>query len=62
MTLIFNIYGTTEVSSWSTCHRVTETHLERAREGGGEGGGEEEEEGGKERLGCLLGTLCWVPY
>ena len=36
-TVIFNIYGTTEVSSWSTCHALTQADLQR---GEGEGGGE----------------------
>lgn len=52
MTQIFNIYGTTEVSSWSTCHAVGEAVLrrspaergERERNGGGREEGEIEEE------------------
>ena len=48
MTRIFNIYGTTEVSSWSTCYAVSEMDLQRGRRGEtereGEGG---EREGGE---------------
>ena len=56
-TLIFNIYGTTEVSSWSTCHRVTEAHLQRAREEEEEGGEEKRENKNRVPLGdAMLGT------
>ena len=67
MTQIFNIYGTTEVSSWSTCHAVDEAVLrrslaeggERERNGGGRGEGKIEEE--SVPLGePLLGTLVEV--
>ena len=34
---------------------MTETHLQRAREGGGEGGGEEEEEG-EGKIGVPIGN------
>lgn len=67
MTQIFNIYGTTEVSSWSTCHAVDEAVLcrslaeggERERNGGGRGESKIEEE--SVPLGePLLGTLVEV--
>lgn len=70
MTQIFNVYGTTEVSSWSTCHAVSETDLQRSlvegaeersreRQRGAEGEPEKEEE--RVPLGePLLGTLVEV--
>ena len=52
------------MSSWATCHAVTETHLQKARrEGEGEGEGEREGdgegEGGEREVpvgGPMLGT------
>lgn len=69
VTHIFNVYGTTEVSSWSTCHAVSEADLQRSlvqgaeenrgSQSGGEGKPEKEED--RVPLGePLLGTLVEV--